>query len=533
MANVGTAQSGRTLIGAGNNSSPKFAPIGTDSGLTQYGVLIGQGNGAFQATGQGILGQVLQSQGAANPAYSTATYPSLAGTSGNVLTSDGTNWLSSPLPAAVDLHGPKFIAGDTSNGANYSTIAAASAAAGAGNVVYIQGRSTPYVEDITLLAGQTLSSLPGSGFNGNVTIQGKLTATFSGTATVSGIRLKTNGDAFLEVSGSNATKVYINNCWLECSDATGIEVTTSSSGSLVELNYCRGDITATGISLFNYSGAGQISPYYCSIGNTGGSTTDSTISSGIFEAEFSVFVFGITTSGTATYSSISCTFTPAGVGLNRTALTAGSVGNHGCNHSIYSSGSATAIVINNGALLLYNSDVSSTNASAISGTGTIYYSGVTFSNSSKKIAVSTQIGGTMAGGLTQNPTAGFVGETISSSAALASVAMVNNTPKTVTSISLTAGVWDVSSLCAVSGVLTGTRFQTSISATNNTLGSGGIGNDTTDGPTMPNAAANVTHTISSVRVLLTATTTYYLVANVAFTVGTATTGGTIRATRVG
>ena len=47
--------------------------------------------------GPGSAGQVLQSGGAlADPAYSSATYPSTAGVSGNVLTSDGTNFSSAP-----------------------------------------------------------------------------------------------------------------------------------------------------------------------------------------------------------------------------------------------------------------------------------------------------------------------------------------------------------------------------------------------------------------------------------------------------
>lgn len=41
------------------------------------------------------VGRILQSANAAIPTWSTATYPSTAGTAGNVLTSDGTNWLSS------------------------------------------------------------------------------------------------------------------------------------------------------------------------------------------------------------------------------------------------------------------------------------------------------------------------------------------------------------------------------------------------------------------------------------------------------
>ncbi len=76
MANVGSAASGKTLIGAGNGASPTYASIGTNSGLTARGVVIAEGSGAFQATAAGTSGQVLQSGGAgANPAYTTTTYP--------------------------------------------------------------------------------------------------------------------------------------------------------------------------------------------------------------------------------------------------------------------------------------------------------------------------------------------------------------------------------------------------------------------------------------------------------------------------
>lgn len=71
------------------------------SPVTNHGVVLGSstsstlGNVGPSAT----AGQVLQSAGAsADPAFSTATYPSTAGTSGNVLTSDGTNWTSATAP---------------------------------------------------------------------------------------------------------------------------------------------------------------------------------------------------------------------------------------------------------------------------------------------------------------------------------------------------------------------------------------------------------------------------------------------------
>jgi hypothetical protein len=99
MANVGSGASGRTLVGAGNGASPTFVSIGTNSGLTAHGIVIAEGNGAFVASNTGTAGQIFQSAGAsADPVYSTATYPSISGTSGNVITSDGTNFISQALP---------------------------------------------------------------------------------------------------------------------------------------------------------------------------------------------------------------------------------------------------------------------------------------------------------------------------------------------------------------------------------------------------------------------------------------------------
>ena len=71
------------------------------SAVTQYDVLVGGASNAVVSVGPGSAGQVLQSGGiAANPAYSTATYPPTAGTSGNVITSNGTNFVSS-APAYI------------------------------------------------------------------------------------------------------------------------------------------------------------------------------------------------------------------------------------------------------------------------------------------------------------------------------------------------------------------------------------------------------------------------------------------------
>jgi hypothetical protein len=55
-------------------------------------------------SGTATAGQILRSGASATPSWSTATYPATAGTSGNVLTSDGTNWSSSaPVGATVTI----------------------------------------------------------------------------------------------------------------------------------------------------------------------------------------------------------------------------------------------------------------------------------------------------------------------------------------------------------------------------------------------------------------------------------------------
>ena len=64
------------------------------SAVTQYDVLVGGASNAISSVGPGSAGQVLQSGGnAANPAYSTATYPAVATTTGTILRADGTNWV--------------------------------------------------------------------------------------------------------------------------------------------------------------------------------------------------------------------------------------------------------------------------------------------------------------------------------------------------------------------------------------------------------------------------------------------------------
>lgn len=99
-----SATSGVPLISQGSSAQPIFGTAvvaGGGTGVASFTAysLVAAGTtstGTMQSVGTGSSGQILRSGGSsALPAWSTATYPATAGTSGNVLTSDGTNWSSS------------------------------------------------------------------------------------------------------------------------------------------------------------------------------------------------------------------------------------------------------------------------------------------------------------------------------------------------------------------------------------------------------------------------------------------------------
>lgn len=90
------------------------ANVGT---VTQFDVLVGGASSAIASVGPGSAGQALLSGGnAANPAYSTPTYPSTSGTSGKVLISNGTNNVySTPTFPNVSATTGKIIISDGTN----------------------------------------------------------------------------------------------------------------------------------------------------------------------------------------------------------------------------------------------------------------------------------------------------------------------------------------------------------------------------------------------------------------------------------
>lgn len=129
------------------------------------------------------------------------------------------------------------------------------------------------------------------------------------------------------------------------------------------------------------------------------------------------------------------------------------------------------------------------------------------------------------------PPAGFIGEQIRSAIASGSaVALTNNIAANITSISLTAGIWDVSALAIIGCSGTNTQEQISISTTSATQGTAG---DNSILFNISNAGGNFNLAIPAYRISLSATTPVYLVATILFSSGTASGWGRISGTRVG
>ncbi len=130
-------------------------------------------------------------------------------------------------------------------------------------------------------------------------------------------------------------------------------------------------------------------------------------------------------------------------------------------------------------------------------------------------------------------TTGYVGEFFESFInRSATTALVNGTAKTITSINLSPGVWNVYGVSVFSGALTGTVIQAGISLTTNTMpGVNEIGRSRMDDPQMPTAQADKTLSVINNNFSITIATTIFLVSLVNFTVGTAGGHGRISAVR--
>ena len=280
----------------------------------------------------------------------------------------------------------RYIVDQTPGQGTHTTITAAMADAVSGDVIAV--RQGTYTEDFTIVPGVTLTTM-GGGEYGGVTVVGKVTMTAAGTSVIFGMRLQTNSDFAVAVTGSAASILVIENSFINCTNNTGISFTSSSASSVITLINCQGDVGTTGIAIFSHSGSGNLSFNKSQIGNSGGSSTANTCSSGQVNGISSLILNPLTYSGTGAGTWEYSILDTNAVGLNTTVLTAGGSGAQTFKWCRFSSGSATAITTTQTLTIAYCT-IKSSNSAAISGAGTINYAGLVFDGTSSNITVTTQ-----------------------------------------------------------------------------------------------------------------------------------------------
>lgn len=443
-------------------------------------------------------------------------------------------YVTNAIAAKTDLHTAKLIVNPSggSAGGNYTTITSALAAASSGDTIFI----TPgtYTEDLTLKAGVNLCAYDCDALTPNVIILGKMTATFAGTASLSGLQLKTASDYFLVVSGTAVTNINLKNCYLNCNVGRGINHTTTGASATLNIIDCKGDTPTAGASGTFWTEANSttkiINVINTHISNSGGAIGYRT-SSGTLNVINSSFNHACDCVSDAVVTLTNSTYNCSS--LNSQAYTFNSSGAQIAYNCIFLSGTASAVG-GSAAFSLFGCNISSSNTNAITGGGTVTYAGLIFSGTSKKINTTTQVGGLLQGGLAQAPSAGFIGEQIIATAS--GVSMLAGVAKNITSISVTAGVWDISGIVsynASGAAYAGIATQLSVNTTSATLGS--AGDNSIWGSSPVTGVKEFGISVPSWRQVFTATTTVYLVGKTDFTGAGASNAATgrISAVRVG
>jgi hypothetical protein len=344
--------------------------LANDLNISQAGYVVHDGSGVF-------LGRTLQEG------------TGILITNPNGVTGNST--ISVDTSVIKDLHSARYIvsSGGITDGANYTTITSAITAAstaGGNQTIFIQPGT--YTENLTLQPNVNLTALSGDQSTPNVTIIGKLTFTQAGSVSIGNIRLQTNSDYFLEMTGANESIVNLNNCFLNCTNNTGINSSVTNVNSRLNIVYCNGNLGTTGIAYFSDSSTGQTRIVNGNFTNSGLSTTASTKSAGTIGIFHSFFSNALNISSSSLShglfnSDFDCS------AFNTTALTTSNPGSIAIVLCYFASGTATALSVGT-IISLTNCDISTTNATALSGTGFVGYSGLSFSGSSSLISVSGQ-----------------------------------------------------------------------------------------------------------------------------------------------
>lgn len=275
---------------------------------------------------------------------------------------------------------------------DFTTITAALTAASSGQTIFL--RPGTYTENLTLKAGVNLVAYnadavsTGGTSNANVIIKGTITASYSGTASISGINLQTNGAAALTWSGSNTLTLRLTNCWISANDSTAI--TGNNSNAEIDLHYCVTQGASTNL-IFSITNVQNFVMRNC-IGSAGASNIISTIAAGTCRIVNSNITFALATTSSGAYALRESSFrSSTAVSLALVGTGVSSVNNCGFD-ATENGGSTAAITVGAGTTLnIAECQVgSNAAANAITGAGTINAGPLSFTGTANVNTVTTQ-----------------------------------------------------------------------------------------------------------------------------------------------
>lgn len=418
----------------------------------------------------------------------------------------------------------KWIVSPTASNGTHTTIASALTSASSGDTIFI--RNGTYTENLTLKAGVNLSAYSANGITETVIISGKCSFSATGSVGLNGLSFQTNSDYAIEVTGNNNSDLFLINCRIDATNNTAINMASSGGASSLFFESSYLNITTTGIAYFTMTAGNNMIFNACFLNNSGASTTASNNAAGTVVYQGCTIFAPISSSGTGGFGTYGCNIDTSAV--NAVVAAVNGSGSTVLTASYLASGTATCLTVGTGAVLgVYNCCINTSNAAAVSGLGTYTHSNNSYPGTAA-ITATAQTGGTSRGLISSiAPSAGYVGEHIRSAT---NSSVSNSTNTNLTSISLTAGVWDISALGNAVWTGNSTVFTVGISTTSATFGTQG---DDYSNWVNTGVVAQQSIAIPSWRLLLTSTTTVYLVVATTFSTGACTVFGRISATRVG
>lgn len=518
----------------------------------------------------------------------SGTVNASGGGGGGVDTITSVNLEVTTSGTSVDLEDLRFTTGyvvDTSvvlgSKGTYTTIQSAVTAANAagGGIVFVRAGS--YSELVTVPSNVTITGYSGETFN-STSSQTVLTGAliFSGVTNVNVYNMVIKSDGTnvpIQLAGSASTQVTLTNLTVQ-SAATSV-VTSSNASAVAYFNECYiyQDGAFPHFTLTN----GFVDCSFCYIGAVAANTSTASPLSGSagLVIQESIMSGGISLSGTSTLYGIYSNIGANGIGISTGST--GAVDLYYC--FVQSLTSAAAINISSGSSVLasYCSLLSNSGTQAITGSGALSYDLLSFTTGSngslsgtltitqlvvRPFATANSTNTTALRGLSSYnsaqfsvdstgyvsllpisasdvngstsgvaPAPGIIGEQISSFVSSGSAISVSTTATNynITSITLSAGIWDVSGVVVLLPQA-GYAGQFVFAAISTTFAGGGNLGDSGVESVPPTVGVNVqTMTIPSYRLTLSVGTVVYLTAGSNFSAGSMSGWGRISATRVG